>query len=146
MQESLNENTRAGTQRKPRSDFLCLRNRNVPRQRIRTTGADSVSSSNRQRTEPIKILQLNVQGGTTLRHAQMCKLLHERGIHVILAQEVLLGSGKSYSLLGYQMHHCSCKERNKRCRGIATFIRRGLKASVENVQTPTGTDAQQIAL
>ena len=118
-----------------------------PRRRTQTTtGADSVSSSNRQRTEPLKILQLNVQGGSTLRHAQTCKVLHERGIHVILAQEVLLGSGKSYSLPGYQMHHCSYKERNKRCRGIATFIRRGLKASVENVQTPMGTDVQQIAL
>ena len=76
----------------------------------------------------------------------MCKLLQERGIHVILAQEVLLGSSKSYSLPRYQMYHCSCKERNKRCPGIATFIRRGLKASVENVKTPTGTDAQKIAL
>ena len=136
MRETHKENTRGGTHSKPRTDFLCLRNRKVPRLRTRkTTGADSVSSSNRQRTEPLRILQLNVQGGTTLRHAQMCKLLQERGVHVILAQEVLLGSGKSYSLPGLQMHHCTCKERNKSCRGIATFIRRGLKASVENVKT-----------
>ena len=76
----------------------------------------------------------------------MCKLLQERGINVILAQEVLLGSGKSYSLPGYEMHHCSCMEGKKKCRGIATFIRRGLKARVENIKTPTGTDAQKIAL
>ena len=107
---------------------------------------DSVFPSNRQRTELLKILQLNVQGGMTLHHAQMCKLLQERGINVILAQEVLLGSGKSYSLPGYEMHHCSCMEGKKKCRGIATFIRRGLKARVENIKTPTGTDAQKIAL
>ena len=147
MQVSPNGITRGGTHYKPRPDFLCLRNRNVPRQRTRaTTGADSVFPSNRQRTEPLKILQLNVQGGMTLRHAQMCTLLQEKGIHVILAQEVLLGSGKSYSLPGYQMYHCSCMDRKKRCRGIATFIPRGLKASVENIKTPTGTDAQKIAL
>ncbi|KAK3791106.1 hypothetical protein RRG08_010507 [Elysia crispata] len=82
----------------------------------------------------------------TLRQAQMCKLLQERGIHVILAQEVLLGSGKSYSLPGYEMHHCTCMEGKKKCRGIATFIRRRLKARVENIKAATGTDAQKIAL
>ena len=147
MKVSPNEITRGGTHYKPRPDFLFTEPER-PRQRTRTTtGAGSVFPSNRQRTEPLKILQLNVQGGMTLRHAQMSKqLLQERGIHVILAQEVLLESGKSYSLPGYQMYHCSCIERKKKCRGIATFIRRGLKASVENIKTPTGTDAQKIAL
>ena len=134
MRETLKENTRGGTHSKPRTDFLCLRNRNVPRSRTRkTTGADSVSSSNRQRTEPLRILQLNVQGGMTLRHAQMCKLLQERGVHVILAQEVLLGSGKSYSLPGFQMHHCTCKERNKSCRGNETLVNEITRAAKETI-------------
>ena len=99
-----------------------------------------------QKTEPLEILQLNVQDGTTLRHDQMCKLLMERGIHVILAQGVLLGSSKSYSLPGYEMYHCKCIGQRKKCRSIATFIQRELKARVEDITAPTGTDAQKIAL
>ena len=67
-------------------------------------------------------------------------------MHVILAQEVLLSNEKSYNLPGYEVYHCNCKAQKKRCRGIATFIRRGLAARVENVATKTGTDAQKIAL
>ena len=117
MHQSQVENVRGGSQKKSRTGFIGLRNRNVsPQWTQTTTGKDSVFPPKCQRTEPLKILQLNVQGGVTLRHAQMRKLLLERGIQVILAQEELLGRGKSYPLPGYEMLHFKCIEQRKKSR------------------------------
>ena len=77
---------------------------------------------------------------------QVRKLLHEKDIQIILAQETLLGEGDGYSLPGYLMAQCECRSKGKPCRGVATFIRKDMRATVENLKSATGTDEQKVSV
>ncbi|GFO48556.1 RNA-directed DNA polymerase from mobile element jockey-like [Plakobranchus ocellatus] len=123
------------------------------RLRRKRTGTEKLEMSNGrrrrlpkrpQRTSSLNIMQINVQGCKTLRHTQVRKLLSKRDIHVVLAQETLLGKDKEYTLPGYEVFRCDCHTRGKACRGIATFIRKDMRAKVTNNHNPSGSDTQSV--
>ncbi|GFO44644.1 RNA-directed DNA polymerase from mobile element jockey-like [Plakobranchus ocellatus] len=92
----------------------------------------------------LRVMQINVQGCQTLRHTELRTILIKKGVHIVLAQETLLGRNKEYSLPGYVCYRCQCHLSGKACRGIATFVRKDLRATVRNVQTPSSSDIQAI--
>ncbi|GFN84231.1 hypothetical protein PoB_001073700 [Plakobranchus ocellatus] len=47
-----------------------------------------------------RVMQLNIQGCLTLRHTELRTVLIKRGVHIVLAQETLLGKKREYSLPG----------------------------------------------
>ena len=57
-----------------------------------------------------------------------------------------MGEGDGYSLPGYLMSQCECRSKGKACRGDAIFIRKDLRASVDNLKNATGTDAQKVTV
>ena len=93
----------------------------------------------------LRILQINVRGSENLRQLEFHKLVNDNKVHVILAQETLLGE-RSCTYPGFEVITCKCHETERRCQGLATLIRRDLRAQVTNLDCSGGTDAQRITL
>ncbi|GFO36148.1 selectin protein,pol protein [Plakobranchus ocellatus] len=113
----------------------------------RTTNANRNGGSRKPPTSnsgSLRVMQINVQGCLTLRHTELRTVLIKRGVHIVLAQETLLGRNREYSLPGYVCYRCQCHLSGKACRGIAAFVRKDLRASVRNIQTPSSSDVQDI--
>ena len=140
--------TMGGTRYQPRTDSTDTRlgTDNGTRKESANTKSQNGGGAPKKSANPLRVLQINVQGCKTLRHMQVRKLLHDKDIQIILAQETLLGEGDGYSLPGYLMSQCECRSNGKACRGVATFIRKDLRASVENLKSATGTDAQRVTV
>ncbi|GFO00931.1 selectin protein,pol protein [Plakobranchus ocellatus] len=85
-----------------------------------------------------------LQGCLTLRHTELRTVLIKRGVHIVLAQETLLGKNREYSLPGYVCYRCQCHFLGKAGRGIATFVRKDLRATVQNIQTSSSSFAQEV--
>ena len=93
----------------------------------------------------LRILQINVRGSENLRQPEFHKLVNDNKVHVILAQETLLGE-RSCTYPGFEVITCKCHETERRCQGLAILIRRDLRAQVTNLDCSGGTDAQRITL
>ncbi|GFN96363.1 selectin protein [Plakobranchus ocellatus] len=83
-------------------------------------------------------------GCLTLRHTELRTVLIKKGVHIVLAQETLLGKNREYSLPGYACYRCQCHLSGKACRGIAAFVRIDLRAIVRNIQTPSSSGVQEV--
>ena len=127
----------SGAHEKPRLD-----NKKTTKH-ARQYGKDISNRGNPNLAGQLRILQINVRRSENLRQLEFQKLINDNKVHVILAQETLLGE-KTCTYPGFEVITCKRHERERRCQGLATLIRRDLRAQVTNLDCCSGgTDAQR---
>ena len=120
-----------GTHEKPRLDNTKTTTH------ARQNGKDFRNRDDSNLAGQLRILQINVRGSENLRQLELKKLVNDNKVHVILAQETLLGV-RSCTYPGFEVITCKCHEKERRCQGLATLVRRDLRAQVTNLDCSAG--------
>ncbi|GFN84358.1 hypothetical protein PoB_001086400 [Plakobranchus ocellatus] len=83
----------------------------------------------------LKALVLNVQECFTLRYKELRSALIRRGVGIVLAQEMFLGGERVFPSWIRMLPLTILSDGE----GIAVFVRKGHRATVQNLQTPSSS-------
>ncbi|GFN73652.1 RNA-directed DNA polymerase from mobile element jockey-like [Plakobranchus ocellatus] len=113
------------------------------------------STFNKKKKDPVQLSRKPLRGSRARRAPRLSEesrpVRHvyqeiDPRVHIVLAQETLLGKNREYSVPGYACYRCQCHLSGKAYRGIAAFVRKDLRAIVGNLQTPSSSDLKEVKI
>ena len=128
----------------PRSRYAQVRQRKrnleQDRRHKKPSSPRKKQGEEKQQQNSLNILQVNI-AGISKKKIEIAHLLSEKEVHVALVQESQHQNADPY-ISGYT--HTTCN--HSTCRGILTYIRNDITATVEQIESDNPTDFHKITL
>ena len=106
----------------------------------------TVGGKTKAKAIDLNVLQINLQGGFENKCLELAKLLNEKRVHIVLAQEVSTQENPEWKMIGYESFLCECRKQGRLCRTSAVLVRKDLRATVQALNTSGKTCAQKVEL